>query len=140
MLRVYFLSLVIFNFHYTNAFLASVRNKQITRENFAVFSSQNQSEVDQEKELRSMVASKFKILACSSTSCAKKREALNMDEYSTFSAFYSRIDENNSEVQVEESPCLGSCKMAPCVGIEHEDYVGTVSLEGMNAAEFESRW
>ena len=40
---------------------------------------------------------------------------------------------------VEESSCLGRCKFAPCVGIEHEEYEGTVSLEGMTSTEFTNR-
>jgi hypothetical protein len=40
---------------------------------------------------------------------------------------------------VEESPCLGGCQRAPCVAIAHEDYEGTVALQGMTTAEFASR-
>ena len=29
--------------------------------------------------------------------------------------------------------------MAPCVGVEHEDYEGTVALEGMSTIEFSDR-
>lgn len=95
-------------------------------------------ETDEMSRLRSAEAAKFKILTCTSTACAKKRSALTMDEYATYGAFFGRIQENSSEVSVEESPCLGSCKMAPCVAIEHEDYEGTVALEGMTANEFSS--
>jgi hypothetical protein len=42
-------------------------------------------------------------------------------------------------MEVEECPCLGSCKMAPCVAIEHDDYEGTISLDGMTDSEFASR-
>jgi hypothetical protein len=85
------------------------------------------------------VASKFKILTCSSTSCAAKREAMNLDEYDTYAAFWVRIQERAPDVQIAESPCLGCCKMAPCVAVEHEDYEGTVGLEGMRPAEFSDR-
>jgi hypothetical protein len=86
-------------------------------------------------------ASKFKILTCTSTSCAKRRKNLGMDPYSTFGAFYTRSKGDGDEltIGVEESPCLGSCKMAPCVAVEHEDFVGTVSLEGMTESEFTDR-
>lgn len=83
------------------------------------------------------IASQFKILTCTSTSCAKKRELLGQDEYSTFSAFFCRAQ--NTPVAVEESPCLGSCKMSPCVGIAHDEYKGTVALEGMTQQEFSDR-
>ena len=89
--------------------------------------------------LNPLVAGKFKVLTCSSTSCAAARKKLNQDEFSTFSAFYTRIEDRAPSVQVEESPCLGSCKQAPCVGIEHEDFEGPVSLEGMTESEFSER-
>lgn len=95
---------------------------------------------DQDTNLRnSDVAGKFKILTCSSTSCAAKRKALNMDQYATFAAFYSRIQDRSPLVKIEESPCLGACREAPCVGIEHDDFEGPVSLEGMTPNEFAQR-
>ena len=98
-------------------------------------------EINEKGQLRSAAAAKFKILTCTSTACAKKRSALMMDEYATFGAFYGPIKESsNCEVALEESPCLGSCKRAPCVAIEHEDYEGTVALEGMTGDEFSASW
>lgn len=85
------------------------------------------------------LAGKFKILTCSSTSCAAKRKTLQQDEFSTFTAFYTRIQERAPSVQLEESPCLGSCENAPCVGIEHDDFNGPVSLEQMSPSEFQDR-
>jgi len=85
------------------------------------------------------VSAKFKILTCSSTSCAKKRKQCGMDDFATYGAFYNRIQDFAPDVQLEESPCLGSCKMAPCVAIEHDDYEGTVALEGMSGNEFTDR-
>ncbi len=79
---------------------------------------------------------KFKIVTCMSTACSRKRRSLGMDELSTFGAMYSRA--SDSRVKVEEGPCIGSCKKGPCVAIEHEDFVGTVALEGMTADEFSS--
>eukprot|EP00522_Entomoneis_paludosa_P017889 CAMPEP_0172462976 /NCGR_PEP_ID=MMETSP1065-20121228/45631_1 /TAXON_ID=265537 /ORGANISM="Amphiprora paludosa, Strain CCMP125" /LENGTH=194 /DNA_ID=CAMNT_0013218797 /DNA_START=104 /DNA_END=686 /DNA_ORIENTATION=- len=87
--------------------------------------------------LNSPVAAQFQIVTCSATSCAKKRQALGQDEYSTFSAFYARAAETG--VTVEETSCLGACRQAPCVAIQHEDYEGTVSLEGMTPVEFGDR-
>ena len=63
-----------------------------------------------------------------------------MDPYSTFSAFYTRIkDSDFPNVQIEETSCLGRCKFAPCVAVEHDDFVGTVALEGMTCSEFNTR-
>ena len=88
-----------------------------------------------------IAASKFKIVTCMSTSCAKKRKELGIDSLSTFTALYTRSkgDGNEPRIVVEEGPCLGSCKMAPCVAVEHEDFVGTVSLVGMTDNEFSDR-
>jgi NADH:ubiquinone oxidoreductase subunit E len=72
-----------------------------------------------------------------STACCQRRKALGMDSLATFGAMYERAMSTN--VHVEESPCLGSCKLAPCIGIEHEDYVGCVALEGMNNQEFDAK-
>lgn len=86
-----------------------------------------------------IVCGKFKILTCSATSCAAKRKALDLNEFATFSALYERIQNRAPTVQIEESSCLGSCKKAPCVAIEHDEYDGTVALEGMDDFEFSAR-
>ena len=91
------------------------------------------------QELPPDVAGKFKILTCSASSCAKKRKALGQDEFSTFSEFYMRAKELAPTMAVEETSCLGCCKAAPCVAIEHEDYEGPVSVEGMTPSEFSDR-
>lgn len=87
------------------------------------------------------VASKFKILTCSATSCAKKRKVMGQDSLSTFCDLYTRISNGGfaNVVEIEESSCLGGCKMAPCVAVEHDDFVGTVALEGMTDNEFVDR-
>jgi hypothetical protein len=85
------------------------------------------------------IAGKFKVLTCSSTACAAKRKSFNLDEYSTFSAFYTRAKERAPAVRVEECPCLGACKEAPCVGVEHDDFEGAVALDGMTQSEFSER-
>jgi len=84
-------------------------------------------------------ARQFKVLTCSATSCSQKRKVLGLDDYATFSAFFERIENRIPEIAVEETSCLGSCKKAPCVAIEHEEYEGTVALEGMNSFEFSDR-
>ncbi len=86
------------------------------------------------------IAGKFKIVTCSAASCANKRSALCMDPYSTFSALYTRIrDSDFPNVQIEETSCLGRCRFAPCVAVEHDDFDGTVALEGMTWSEFNAR-
>jgi hypothetical protein len=107
------------------------------------FFVQQQEEEKQEKqssspELDPEIASQFKILTCSSTACTKKKISLGLDEYALYSGLYGRKEGGSvgaSEVIVEESSCLGCCKFAPCVGIEHEDYFGMVGLEGMSDNE-----
>jgi (2Fe-2S) ferredoxin len=93
--------------------------------------------------LLKQVASQFTIITCSSTSCAKIRKENRLDEYATFSAFWERINESNndiySSISVQEGPCLGACKQAPCVAIEHEEYEGSVALLGMRPGEFSDR-
>ena len=98
------------------------------------------NQVDQEESELTSVAEQFKIITCMSTSCNKKRKDLNMDKLTTYAALYQRIQDSSTPmVQLEEGPCLGSCKSAPCVAIEHEDFVGTVALEGMTDSEFPDR-
>ena len=87
----------------------------------------------------SRVAGQLKVLTCASTSCAKRRKELGQDEYATFSELYVRAKDSFPSMTVEESTCLGCCKSAPCVGIEHEEYEGTVALEGMTENEFSDR-
>lgn len=81
------------------------------------------------------VARQFKIVTCSATSCAARRKALRLDPYATFSAFWGR----SPLVRVEETSCLGACKQAPCVAVEHDDYDGPVALTGMEPSEFSDR-
>jgi len=75
-----------------------------------------------------------------STSCSRRRKELGLEPLSTFAAFYSRAKDGGApSVRVEEGPCVGSCKNAPCVAIEHDDFIGNVSLEGMTESEFSDR-
>lgn len=119
------------------AFQRPIRSRSSFYPNF--MTHEDDSSPDQDMNLHPNVAEKFKILTCSSTSCTSKRKALNMDQYATFAALYSKIQDRSPSVRIEESPCLGACKQAPCVGIEHDDFVGPVSLEGMTPTEFSQR-
>lgn len=94
------------------------------------------SEVEKATDL-SKVASKFKVMTCSASSCAQKRKVMRLDDFATYGGFYNRIKEGPFDtVQLEETSCLGSCKLAPAVAIQHEDFVGNVALEGMTDNEF----
>ena len=89
------------------------------------------------KELDPSICEQMSIHVCASTSCSKKRKILGMDEFATFGAMYERA--GSTGVSVEESTCLGSCKLAPCVAIQHEDYMGNIGLEGMTENELSLR-
>lgn len=91
--------------------------------------------------LNDEVCSAFTIQTCSSTACTKKKRAMGIDdEYAIFGGLYARKEDAGAHgVSVEEVSCLGSCKHAPCVGIQHADYYGTVSLEGMTETEFQDQ-
>lgn len=102
--------------------------------------NRNDSIDEKDVILDPQISSQFKILACSSTSCAKRTQMFGLDEYALISGLYQRKEHANaSQVTVEETSCLGCCKVGPCVGIEHEDYYGTVALEGMKPNEFSDR-
>ena len=99
-----------------------------------------QLQLQQQQQQEDFVAKQFKILTCSATSCAKQRIILGMDPFATYGAFYNRIQAGQYPlVALEEVSCLGSCQQAPCVAIEHEDFEGTVALEGMTENEFIER-
>jgi hypothetical protein len=97
----------------------------------------NNSNIDNDNDIISEQEKQFKIITCMSTSCSRKRNELGMDSLSTFGAMYSRA--SSSKVQVDEGACVGSCKNGPCIAIEHEDFVGSVSLEGMTDEEFSKK-
>jgi len=88
-------------------------------------------------DLDPTIASQFKILTCSATSCAAKRRKVGLDEFATLAGLYERKEGAcATEVEVCETSCLGCCRNAPVVAIEHEDFFGTVALEGMTPNEF----
>lgn len=84
-------------------------------------------------DLDGSVCEQMTLRVCASTSCAKKRRVCGLDEFATFGALYERA--GDCGVEVEESPCLGKCQLAPCVAVQHEDYEGHIGLEGMTDAE-----
>ena len=108
------------------------------RENESI--TEEVSLLDKEMMLDPEISSQFKILTCSSTACTKKCQAFGIDEYALFSGLYQRKENaangSASQVVVEETGCMGKCKLGPCVGVEHEDYYGRVALEGMTSNEF----
>ena len=87
------------------------------------------------------VARQFKIVTCSASSCAAMRKKLSLEEYATYTLLYERLLEHQllNVIPIAETSCLGSCAMAPCVAMEHEEYDGTVALIGMNPSEFQMR-
>ena len=119
----------------------SVENEQ--RQKQQQYVKEEEDDDDEEEEcnlLDPAICSQFTILTCTSKACSQKRTVLGMDEYATFAAMYSRKEEADARgVGVEESPCLGRCELAPCVAVEHDDYVGTVGLVGMTDAELNDR-
>ena len=65
---------------------------------------------------------------------------MGLEDYALFSGIYQRKEENGAQgVQVEEGSCMGRCQFGPCIAVEHEDYEGFVSLEGMMGDEFQNR-
>jgi (2Fe-2S) ferredoxin len=96
-------------------------------------------EVAYDPMLDESIAGKFKIRTCASASCTERRRQLHLDEFATYSAFYVMIQGRAPSVSIEESPCLGSCRLGPCVAIEHDEYDGPVSVEGMTPDEFAKR-
>jgi NADH:ubiquinone oxidoreductase subunit E len=101
------------------------------------FPEDSQDEMEGSIDLQA--AAKFKVVTCLSKSCNEKRKGNMVDPLATFSAMYSRAQESAPSVTVEEQPCLGSCARGPCVAIQHSDYIGNVSLEGMTEIEFSER-
>jgi (2Fe-2S) ferredoxin len=96
-------------------------------------------EVANDPMLDGSIAGKFTIRTCASTSCSERRRKLHLDEFATYSAFYVMIQERAPSLSIDESPCLGSCRLGPCVAIEHDEYDGPVSVEGMTPDEFAKR-
>ena len=116
--------------HFERRFFSSYLERK--RRRIALYEASYNSDIDLDK----FICEQMTIKVCSSTSCAKKRKILGMDEFATFGGMYERA--GSTGVSVEESTCLGKCKMAPCVAVEHEDYIGNIGLEGMTDSELSS--
>eukprot|EP00587_Corethron_hystrix_P012244 CAMPEP_0113327772 /NCGR_PEP_ID=MMETSP0010_2-20120614/19537_1 /TAXON_ID=216773 ORGANISM="Corethron hystrix, Strain 308" /NCGR_SAMPLE_ID=MMETSP0010_2 /ASSEMBLY_ACC=CAM_ASM_000155 /LENGTH=174 /DNA_ID=CAMNT_0000188801 /DNA_START=6 /DNA_END=530 /DNA_ORIENTATION=- /assembly_acc=CAM_ASM_000155 len=79
------------------------------------------------------ICSAFTLRVCS----AKARRKFQLDEYYTLGTLDTLATNAGAQfMNVEESTCLGHCKQAPCVAVEHEDYYGHIALEGMTEMEF----
>ena len=95
------------------------------------------------KQLDKRTAQQFTIKVCTSTSCSKKLQELGLDRYQVLGDLYekARIDNVEEDLIIEDGGCRGgkNCKLGPCVAIFHEDFDGSVALEGMGQAEFNER-
>ena len=89
------------------------------------------------------IAQQVTIQVCTSTSCSKKLQQMNLDEYHVLGEIYAYAQSANVEkcMVIEDGGCQGgkNCKLGPCVSIMHEDYDGNIGLEGMNANELQER-
>ena len=94
-------------------------------------------------QLDKSTAQQFSIQVCTSTSCSKKLKRLGLDQYHILGELYekARIANIEKDIIVEDGGCRGglNCKMGPCVAVFHEDFVGSVALEGMAQSEFNER-
>jgi hypothetical protein len=94
-------------------------------------------------QLDKSTAQQFTIQVCTSTSCCKKMNRLGLDQYHLLGELYekARIANIEKDMIVEDGGCRGgvNCKMGPCVAVFHEDFVGSVALEGMAQSEFNER-
>jgi len=87
------------------------------------------------------ICSKFTVNVCTSTTCSNRRRTFGFDDSFLLTKLYERMEAAGAEgLRIEESQCLGHCKKAPCVSVEHDDYEGPVALEGMNPMEFNRKW
>jgi (2Fe-2S) ferredoxin len=74
------------------------------------------------------------------SACAERSAFFGIEQYALYSGMYVRKEDNGAPlVQVEEGPCMGRCRLGPCITVEHEDYEGRVALEGMEDDEFAAR-
>lgn len=94
-------------------------------------------------KLDKRTAQQFTIKVCTSTSCSKKLQQLGLDRYQVLGDLYekARIDNVEEDLIIEDGGCRGgkNCKLGPCVAIFHEDFDGSVALEGMGQSEFNER-
>lgn len=95
------------------------------------------------KQLDKSTAQQFTIQVCTSTSCCKKLDNLGLDKYQVLGDLYERARVENVETDliIEDGGCRGgkNCGLGPCVAVLHEDFDGSVALEGMAQSEFNER-
>lgn len=95
------------------------------------------------KQLDKSIAQQFTIQVCTSTSCCKKLQNLGLDQYHLLGELYekAKIDNIETDLIIEDGGCRGgkNCKLGPCVAVLHEDFDGSVALEGMGQSEFNER-
>ena len=63
-----------------------------------------------------------------------------MDQYHSLGEIYAQAQAAGLErdMIIEDGGCQGgkNCKLGPCVSVQHEEFMGNVALEGMQASEF----
>lgn len=95
------------------------------------------------KQLDKSTAQQFTIQVCTSTSCCKKLNNLGLDKYQVLGDLYekARLEDVETDLIIEDGGCRGgkNCGMGPCVAVLHEDFDGSVALEGMAQSEFNER-
>ena len=89
------------------------------------------------------VASQFSVKVCVSSSCTTRLAAQGVDQYAILGEVYERAKQSKVDgcMVIEDGTCNGgkNCKLGPCVSVYHDDFDGSVALEGMKNAEFEQR-
>lgn len=99
--------------------------------------------VSSNKQLDKMTAQQFSIQVCTSTNCCRKMNQLGLDQYHMLGELYekARLANIEKDMIVEDGGCRGgkNCKLGPCVAVMHEDFDGSVALEGMGQSEFNER-
>ena len=95
------------------------------------------------KQLDKNTAQQFSIQVCTSTNCCRKMNQLGLDQYHILGEIYekARLANIEKDMIVEDGGCRGgkNCRLGPCVAVMHEDFVGSVALEGMVQSEFNER-
>jgi hypothetical protein len=87
------------------------------------------------------ISSKFTVKVCTSSTCSNRRRSLGQEDSFFITNLCERREYSGLKgLNIEETNCLGQCKKGPCVAVEHDDYEGSVALEGMLPMEFNRRW
>ena len=105
--------------------------------------SKQDAALSSDKVLDKITARQFTIQVCTSSNCCKKMNELGLDKYHNLAELYemARIESIETDLIVEDGGCRGgvNCKLGPCVAVLHEDFVGSVALDGMDQKEFNER-